>query len=279
MMKKNKILHQKFSTFHANVQKYPSTYPNLPQLQLPTLEEVKSMTVDDNFWNIGSLTHPNEPWAMDVNTQNGIRAYCIGLCKVVKKSFGGFLVKCARWNVGLLLLKINSNLCWSWVKCVCTSFFLHPNQSPLAPLLISSIDVAWANGCPNGVKPIRLVHRHGLISSQIWNSSQEVLKAAPSSLCSRYIRMWMVWHTNVPTLLQRTAKYSFESVESNSSSESCWREMAQRSAQVCGNIVHSQPVNAEPLHPLENIERGTICCKVIWICMMIGYMMKEALRE
>lgn len=74
-MKKNKTLQQKYSTYEANVNRYHNLYPHSPALQLPTFADVKAFSVDDNFWNIGSLTHPNEPWAVDIATQNGIRAY------------------------------------------------------------------------------------------------------------------------------------------------------------------------------------------------------------
>jgi hypothetical protein len=40
-------------------------------------EEVKSMTLNNHFWNSSSITHPEEPWATDSNVQKGIQAYCL----------------------------------------------------------------------------------------------------------------------------------------------------------------------------------------------------------
>jgi hypothetical protein len=46
-------------------------------LPTPTLDDVKSFDMDEPFWNISLLDHPNEPWAVDANTQKGIQVYLI----------------------------------------------------------------------------------------------------------------------------------------------------------------------------------------------------------
>ena len=74
-MKKNHVFQQKYLTYQKHVNQYHLQYPNSPVLQLPTLDELKALTVDDSFWNVGSLTHPSEPSAVDKPTQNGIQAY------------------------------------------------------------------------------------------------------------------------------------------------------------------------------------------------------------
>ncbi|KAH9822578.1 hypothetical protein DFH28DRAFT_1078758 [Melampsora americana] len=76
MEKRNKALLQKYNTYSANVEAYHVSYPDSPPQQLPTFEEVKSMEITNTFWNIGHLTHPNEPWAVDLDTQTGIQALC-----------------------------------------------------------------------------------------------------------------------------------------------------------------------------------------------------------
>ena len=75
MMKKNQVLQHKYLTYQKHVNEYHLRYPYSPVLQLPTLEELKALTVDDAFWNVGSLTHPTEPWAVDKATQAGIQAH------------------------------------------------------------------------------------------------------------------------------------------------------------------------------------------------------------
>ena len=75
MMKKNQVLQHKYLTYQKHVNQYHLRYPDSPVLRLPTLEELKALTVNDAFWNVGSLTHPIEPWAVDKATQAGIQAH------------------------------------------------------------------------------------------------------------------------------------------------------------------------------------------------------------
>lgn len=35
------------------------------------------MPVTDPFWDVGALNHPDEPWANDTSTKEGIRAYLV----------------------------------------------------------------------------------------------------------------------------------------------------------------------------------------------------------
>jgi hypothetical protein len=45
------------------------------ELETPTLEEVKCFEIENVFWNFGSIDHPSEPWAVDLDTKNGIQEY------------------------------------------------------------------------------------------------------------------------------------------------------------------------------------------------------------
>ncbi|KAH9820639.1 hypothetical protein DFH28DRAFT_824007, partial [Melampsora americana] len=40
-----------------------------------SFEEVKLYNIEHEFWNVGHLTHPNEKWAVDPDTQKGIEAF------------------------------------------------------------------------------------------------------------------------------------------------------------------------------------------------------------
>lgn len=35
------------------------------------------MTITDMFWDLGGLTHPEEPWATDRATRKGIRSFLV----------------------------------------------------------------------------------------------------------------------------------------------------------------------------------------------------------
>ncbi|KAH9823531.1 hypothetical protein DFH28DRAFT_880299 [Melampsora americana] len=75
MEKRNKALALKYGTYKSNVEAYHEQYPEHPAMDLPTLEDLKAMDIAHCFWNIGHLTHPDEPWAVDVSTQIGIQAF------------------------------------------------------------------------------------------------------------------------------------------------------------------------------------------------------------
>jgi hypothetical protein len=44
-------------------------------LATPDLDKVKRIHLEDSFWNMGQLTHPDEAWEVDPNVQKGIEAY------------------------------------------------------------------------------------------------------------------------------------------------------------------------------------------------------------
>ncbi|KAH9815174.1 hypothetical protein DFH28DRAFT_1082487 [Melampsora americana] len=68
-------LRRKHSTYNRLAGNYNAKFaPNEP-LSTPTLMEVERMEITDPFFNCGNLTHPQEPWAVDPRTQDGIEAY------------------------------------------------------------------------------------------------------------------------------------------------------------------------------------------------------------
>ena len=66
--------------------------------------------------------------------------------------------------------------------------------------------------------------------------------------------MWMVWHSDVSSLLSRTSRYSSESLEETSILDVAWNEMVGRSAQVWEKIVNCCSVVSEQLDEWEEIE-------------------------
>lgn len=72
---KQRTLKLKWQTYQLQSSRFNERFNPSPLIVCPELETVKSMPMDDVFWNIGNLTHPDEPWAVDVNTQKGIQAY------------------------------------------------------------------------------------------------------------------------------------------------------------------------------------------------------------
>ncbi|EGG07699.1 uncharacterized protein MELLADRAFT_85566 [Melampsora larici-populina 98AG31] len=71
---KQSVLKAKYNLFERNVTKFNNDFPDNPIL-CPPFEEMKRLSLQDGFWDIGQLTHPDQPWAVDKDTQEGIRAY------------------------------------------------------------------------------------------------------------------------------------------------------------------------------------------------------------
>ncbi|KAG0142597.1 hypothetical protein CROQUDRAFT_50048, partial [Cronartium quercuum f. sp. fusiforme G11] len=74
-VKKKHALHQKYLTYQKHANQFHQQYLNSPIFWLPTYDKVKASSLDDSFWNLESLTHPSEPWAVDKGTQTRIQAY------------------------------------------------------------------------------------------------------------------------------------------------------------------------------------------------------------
>ncbi|KAH9808173.1 hypothetical protein DFH28DRAFT_936433 [Melampsora americana] len=72
---KQLILKSKYNLFERNVTKFNNDFPANNPIVCPPFEEMKRLSLQDGFWDIGQLTHPDQPWAVDKDTQEGIRAY------------------------------------------------------------------------------------------------------------------------------------------------------------------------------------------------------------
>ncbi|KNE92420.1 hypothetical protein PSTG_14199 [Puccinia striiformis f. sp. tritici PST-78] len=75
MNEKVRLLKNKWLAYDHRAKNYNSEFTLQTALETPTLEEVKSFGMEDAFWNMGPVSHPNEPWAIDLNIQKGISAY------------------------------------------------------------------------------------------------------------------------------------------------------------------------------------------------------------
>ncbi|KAH9809780.1 hypothetical protein DFH28DRAFT_904187, partial [Melampsora americana] len=232
MEKKNKALLNKYNTYKSNVEAYHVAYPDLPNLQLPTFDEVKTLPITDPFWNIGHLTHPDEPWAVDLATQTGIQAFrVVRSCEEELER-----ISCEVQNMARSALL---------------------TEERLAGLLALS-EMSWIDGCPNGKRPIELIQRSGLVSRSSWELSQKVLKSLHSRLAMKSCGTWMIWNSQIPSLIQTTARYSTESVESIEMLRSKWKGLIARSTALWEKIVNCPSVPAQAMDDLELIEQGLL---------------------
>ena len=80
MTGKQSLFKKKWKTFNDHVEKYNTSYPRNEPLVTYTLDQMKGLPLDHSFWDFGHLTHPDEKWAVDKETQRGIEAYRL-LCR------------------------------------------------------------------------------------------------------------------------------------------------------------------------------------------------------
>ncbi|KAH9814973.1 hypothetical protein DFH28DRAFT_1221503 [Melampsora americana] len=74
---KNADLRKKVATYLRHANSYNEDFEPDPKLATPTVKEVEEMEFGDPFLDCGNLSHPQEPWAVDADTQEGIQAYLI----------------------------------------------------------------------------------------------------------------------------------------------------------------------------------------------------------
>lgn len=88
--KKGVLLRKKYNTYSRHVTRYNQQRRRRDALLLPSFDEVVSMPVTHGFWDIGGLSHPEEEWASNEYTQQGIKAY------LMKRAAGEELRRIAR---------------------------------------------------------------------------------------------------------------------------------------------------------------------------------------
>lgn len=75
MMRKQRLVERKYQSYKNEAEKYNQTFRNTPKIPCPSISVVRSLKLDDNFWDIGELTHPDKPWAVDPDTKVGIQVF------------------------------------------------------------------------------------------------------------------------------------------------------------------------------------------------------------
>ncbi|KAH9816122.1 hypothetical protein DFH28DRAFT_927475 [Melampsora americana] len=72
---KNAELRKKLATYLRHAEQYNNQFHPDPSIPNPTLQELEQMEFGDPFLDCGSLTHPQEAWAVDSDTQEGVQLY------------------------------------------------------------------------------------------------------------------------------------------------------------------------------------------------------------
>ena len=85
-------------TYTRLAKHYNQRYRPRTLVETPSFEEVKSNNIEDLFWDIGSLTHSNEAWAVDRSTKQGIQAYLTNShCHEELRRVAKELQQCMEW--------------------------------------------------------------------------------------------------------------------------------------------------------------------------------------
>lgn len=91
-------LRTKWTTYTQLARHYNQHYqPHCP-VETPSFEDIKSSDIADMFWDVGTLTHANESWAVNYSTKQGIQAYLtISHCHEELRRLGKELGQCIEW--------------------------------------------------------------------------------------------------------------------------------------------------------------------------------------
>lgn len=203
---KQKAFKQKHSAYIRQVKKYNNISHRMDRLALPNLKTLKATPIEDDFWNIGHLSHPNEPWANDRNTRIGIEAFLTErscqeeLCRIAHEVRA--MMRSAIQRYGRL-------------------------QS-----LHNMTTKRWDPHCPNRAHPIKMVHHSNLVSEKLWDESLTVLEVLHKNLLQKECRAWMVWDTHIPTLLWKTQKYSDTTEQSDRALLATWKDLVGQTLKV-----------------------------------------------
>ncbi|KAH9822663.1 hypothetical protein DFH28DRAFT_1181544 [Melampsora americana] len=186
-----------------------------------TTYELHVKHLEDPFWNIGHLTHPDEVWATDVATQLGIQAYrtfrsCDEELRRIAREVRNMIQDSLRVEDRLTNLK-------------------------------ATTEMPWIPGCPNGSRPIQLIQKGGMMSERKWNESQEVLKGLHQLLLLMYCRRWMLWDMYIKSLLDRSAPHCNEPEETDVVLRDRWIALMGRIRTTWLTLLHGNPVVAEGL--------------------------------
>ncbi|KAH9815483.1 hypothetical protein DFH28DRAFT_1126225 [Melampsora americana] len=186
MQNKQSFFKRKFDTFKLQVSKYNSIVP-LSELPCPLYDEAKGMSIEDPFWNSGALSHPNEAWAVDQGTKDGIYAF------LPQQSCAEELRRIGREVRQMMLYALQTD----------------EKLDSLRDLSFKD----WDPECHGKDSPIDLVQPGGRQAKEVWNESRTILNAVYVNLRQSHSREWMGWNSHMVELLRGTSEYSKSTVE------------------------------------------------------------------
>ncbi|KAH9823027.1 hypothetical protein DFH28DRAFT_880781, partial [Melampsora americana] len=218
-------LRRKHSTYNRLAGNYNATFaPNEP-LATPTLMEVERMEITDPFFNCGNLTHPQEPWAVDPRTQDGIEAYLdVQRCEEELRRIAKEARQMMNWGlafqdkIDVLQDEIRQGMYTSG-RINCTSY----GQAKLT----------WSHFCFTvGILPL-------------WAASKDSMQALHSTLMQQSCRIWIRWQEKICTLVNLTTPPLGCHKEDDREKCMRWRNMVKKSRAEWEHMVQGVTIEGE----------------------------------
>ncbi|POW01792.1 hypothetical protein PSTT_12273 [Puccinia striiformis] len=121
---RGRILHAAVDAYTARVLAFRTACPTRHAPPMMTYAELLRLQPDDPFWNDGLFTNGNEPWAIDVNTQRGIRFLAsLNRGKEEHRRLGWEVRRAMRWATS------RHNAIWGTMRTMAEA--RHVNTTPL----------------------------------------------------------------------------------------------------------------------------------------------------
>ncbi|KAH9807649.1 hypothetical protein DFH28DRAFT_914130 [Melampsora americana] len=228
MRNKQNLFKRKFESFKLQVSKYNSIQP-LSDIPCPIYNDAKSIGFEDPFWDMGSLLHPTEAWAVDPGTKEGIQAF------LTHRSCSEELRRISREIRQMIVFALKTD-----------EMFDH-----LQGLSVKE----WDPEASGRDSPIDLIQPGGRHAKDVWDESRTVLSGLHMNIRQSFGRDFMGWNTHMVQLLQETHQYSTSTSEWDDMLAYRWVELIVKCKSEWEKNVNASSLEAEALDDQDALEQ------------------------
>ncbi|KAH9817980.1 hypothetical protein DFH28DRAFT_888992, partial [Melampsora americana] len=229
---KQRALKDKFNVYMRNVEKFNTEHPSPQPIECPLLVEVLRMSLADRFWDIGQLTHPEEAWAVDRNTQDGIQAYLIASHSHDElRRVGRECRQAAKWALD------RQQRISAFSSCL--ELEEHDTETVQNRWLVSLVGSSAA-----------------LSPKDRLDVSKRVLKAVYARMNQDFARLCMFWNIKMNEVIDKTRMYSQLSDDKDELIKLQWAALARDSRLTWKSATEFDIVESTPLDEAEVIEQN-----------------------
>ncbi|KAH9811116.1 hypothetical protein DFH28DRAFT_901547 [Melampsora americana] len=226
LREKQTTLKNKYNAFERIVKKFINDFPTAEPVVCPPFDDMKRISLADRFWDIGQLTHPGQPWAVDQDTQDGIRAYLD--------------MTHARDELHRLSRECRQAINWA----------LETEKR------LSDLNTALEVTENDSNKWIVSVVRSRIpLPADRLKKSKEVLRSLYSRVLQEHARLVMFWNCGMLDVLSCTKTYSHLTAEAENELITQWTSLVVRSRLTWSAGAQAGIVEAVPLDEGEEAER------------------------